>query len=212
MNVFEVVKQSVTTRQAAESYGIRVNRTGMACCPFHSDRHPSMKVDNRYHCFACGVDGDVIDFVSKLYGIGLKDAAEKLAADFNICYDNGKKFRRKLTIKEPTPEQLFKKAMDRCCRILSEYLQMLHRWERVYAPENSEEEWNPLFIEALQKKSYTEYLIEILLTGSYEDKAELIASKGKEVIKIERRMAEFTTRNAAGVDKYSECHAGTDER
>ena len=37
MNVFEAVKQSVTTRQAAEFYGFRVNRAGMIACPFHND-------------------------------------------------------------------------------------------------------------------------------------------------------------------------------
>ena len=46
-SVFEVVKQSVTAREAAELYGIAVGRGGMACCPFHDDRHPSMKVDTR---------------------------------------------------------------------------------------------------------------------------------------------------------------------
>lgn len=53
MNVFEAVKQSVTTRQAAEFYGFRVNRAGMIACPFHNDRTPSMKVDKRFHCFGC---------------------------------------------------------------------------------------------------------------------------------------------------------------
>lgn len=48
MNVFEAVKQSVTTRQAAEHYGIHVGRNGMACCPFHNDKTPSMKLDRRY--------------------------------------------------------------------------------------------------------------------------------------------------------------------
>lgn len=43
MNVFEAVKQSVTTRQAAEMYGIKVNRNGMAVCPFHNDRKCRMK-------------------------------------------------------------------------------------------------------------------------------------------------------------------------
>ena len=51
LNVFEAVKQSVTTRQAAEHYGIHVGRNGMACCPFHNDKTPSMKLDRRYHCF-----------------------------------------------------------------------------------------------------------------------------------------------------------------
>ena len=45
MNVFETVKQNLTTRQAAELYGIPVNRHGMAVCPFHNDKNPSMKVD-----------------------------------------------------------------------------------------------------------------------------------------------------------------------
>ena len=45
MNVFEAVKQSVTTRQAAEHYGIRVGRNGMACCPFHNDKTPKNKIE-----------------------------------------------------------------------------------------------------------------------------------------------------------------------
>ena len=49
MHLFEAVKQSVTTRQAAERYGLNVNRNGMVVCPFHRDRHPSMKVDRRYY-------------------------------------------------------------------------------------------------------------------------------------------------------------------
>ena len=76
MNVFEAVKQSVTTRQAAEHYGLSVNRFGKAACPFHQDRVPSMKVDKRFHCFGCGADGDVIDSVAKLYGVDAKNAAE----------------------------------------------------------------------------------------------------------------------------------------
>lgn len=61
MNVFEAVKQNLTTRQAAEMYGIKVNRNGMAVCPFHNDRNPSMKLDKRFHCFACQADGDTVD-------------------------------------------------------------------------------------------------------------------------------------------------------
>lgn len=67
MNVFDAVKQFVTTRQAVEMYGLKIRRNNMVSCPFHNDRTPSMKVDNRFHCFGCGTDGDVIDFVSRLY-------------------------------------------------------------------------------------------------------------------------------------------------
>ena len=41
MNVFDADKQSVTTREAAKMYGVKVSRNNMASCPFHSDRTPS---------------------------------------------------------------------------------------------------------------------------------------------------------------------------
>lgn len=65
MNIFQKIKESVTARQAAEMYGLKVNRNGMVCCPFHNDKHPSMKVDKGFYCFACGAKGDVIHFVEK---------------------------------------------------------------------------------------------------------------------------------------------------
>ena len=57
MNVIEAVKQAVTARQAAEHYGIRVNRHGMCVCPFHNDKNPSMKLDRRFYSSAAGRPG-----------------------------------------------------------------------------------------------------------------------------------------------------------
>ena len=72
MNVFGTVKTSINTREAAERYGVEVNRHGKALCPFHNDRNPSLFVDDdHYHCFACGEHGDVIDFTAKLFGLKL---------------------------------------------------------------------------------------------------------------------------------------------
>ena len=85
MSIFQAVKEQVTTREAAEYYGIQVKRNGMARCIFHDDRNPSMKLDRRYHCFGCQADGDVIDFVSKMFGLTPYEAASKLAVDFGIC-------------------------------------------------------------------------------------------------------------------------------
>ena len=70
MNLFETVKSAVTVKQAAEYYGCKVNRGDMICCPFHDDRHPSMKLNRDYfYCFGCGATGDVIDFVARLFGL-----------------------------------------------------------------------------------------------------------------------------------------------
>ena len=83
-NLFHTVKAAVTTRQLAELYGLRPDRRGMVCCPFHGDKHPSMKVDARFHCFACGADGDVIDFAARLHGLSKWDAARKIAAEVGV--------------------------------------------------------------------------------------------------------------------------------
>jgi DNA primase len=88
MNVFEAVKPNITTWQVAEMYDIKVNRHGMAVCPFHNDKNPSMKVDKCFHCFACQADGDAVDFVSRLFGLPCKETAMKLADDFGISYDS----------------------------------------------------------------------------------------------------------------------------
>ena len=85
MNLFEIVKYGVSCREAAELYGVEVNRYGMALCPFHNDRHPSLYVaDDHYYCFACGEHGDVIDFAARLFGLPLYEAAQRLAADFHL--------------------------------------------------------------------------------------------------------------------------------
>ena len=47
---FAQIKQTVTTRQAAEAYGLSVNSRGMCRCPFHNDHTPSMKVDKTFYC------------------------------------------------------------------------------------------------------------------------------------------------------------------
>lgn len=88
MRIFEIVKENVNLREAAELYGIDVNRYGKALCPFHNDRNPSLYVaDDHYYCFACGEHGDVIDFVGRLFQLSPYDAARKLMADFHLSPD-----------------------------------------------------------------------------------------------------------------------------
>ena len=88
MTLFELVKQNVCVPDAAEHYGLQVNRNGMCSCPFHEDQHPSMKLNERYfYCFGCGATGDVIDLVAKLFDLSSYEAAQKLAQDFGIGPD-----------------------------------------------------------------------------------------------------------------------------
>jgi hypothetical protein len=209
MNVFEAVKQSVTTRQAAESYGVKVSRHGMACCPFHDDRTPSMKVDNRFHCFGCQADGDVIDFVSRLYGISSVEAALKLAQDFCIPYEYNGRSRARPTVREPPRRQIRQDDRKHDFRVLTDYLHLLRAWEKAYAPREPEDEWHPLFVEALQQKSYIEYLADELMNCSESQFEEWKEHCGKEIKRIEKRLSEAhsTGEDEAGRGIESQCRS-----
>ena len=154
MGLFDEVKQNVTVRQAAEMYGLKPNRSGMICCIFHNDKSPSMKVDRRYYCFGCGCTGDAIDFTAQLFGLGLKEAAQKLADDFGIAYASRKAgFERKpVSVKkpEPTPEEKWQSEYLRCLRTYLDYGSLLLEWKVQYAPKNREEEWDKRFMTALR--------------------------------------------------------------
>ena len=180
-SVFEVVKQSVTVREAAELYGIAVGRSGMACCPFHDDRHPSMKVDARFHCFGCGADGDVIDFTARLYDLSPKEAAEKLAQDFGLSYDNKAPPRRSY-VRQKSEAQVRKEKREHGWRVLTDYYHLLRKWEADYSPKMPDEDPHPRFLEAIQKKDYMGYLLDTFLDSSTEKQehtAEISAIEGR---------------------------------
>ena len=186
-NVFEAVKQSVSTREAAAFYGIEVKRNGMACCPFHDDKNPSMKVDQRFHCFGCGADGDVIDFTAKLFNLSPKEAAEKLAQDFGLIYDSQAPPRRRY-VRQKTEAQKFREDRQRCYRVLSDYYHLLKKWEIDHSPRTPEEELHPRFVEAIQKETYVEYLLDLFLYESEEEQKAWIAEHTAEITHLERRL------------------------
>ena len=186
-SVFEVVKQSVTAREAAELYGIAVGRGGMACCPFHDDRHPSMKVDARFHCFGCGADGDVIDFTARLYDLSPKEAAEKLAQDFGLSYDSKAPPRRSY-VRQKSEAQVRKEKREHGWRVLTGYYHLLRKWEADYSPKTPDEAPHPRFLEAIQKKDYMGYLLDTFLDSSTEEQDQWIAEHTAEISAIERRV------------------------
>ena len=187
-SVFEAVKQSITVREAAQMYGIEVNRSGMACCPFHDDKNPSMKLNEEYfYCFGCGATGDVIDFTARLYNLSPKEAAEKLAQDFGLAYDSQAPPRRRY-VRQKTEAQKFKEDRDHAFRVLADYYHLLRKWETDYSPKTPEENPHPRFMEAIQKKDYTGYLLDFFLEDGLEEQKLWIAEHQSEIANLERRV------------------------
>ena len=162
MSIYKVVKANVTVRQAAEHYGVEVQRNGMCCCPFHDDRHPSMKLnENYFYCFGCGAHGDVIEFTARLFGLTNYEAVKKLAYDFGLDPD---KPPAAAALKKPEYPlaKVFQRDEMHCQRVLCDYLHLLEDWKERYAPSSPEEEWDDRFVEACQMLDRAEYLVDVL--------------------------------------------------
>ena len=84
MNIFQEIKDHITAKEVAAGYGLAISPKGMTCCPFHDDRHPSMKIDTFYYCFTCGAKGDAINYVARRYSLRPYDAAKKIIEDFHL--------------------------------------------------------------------------------------------------------------------------------
>ena len=181
MNIFQEVKERVTAKQVAERYGLKVERNGMACCPFHNDKHPSMKIDQNYYCFACGAKGDAVNYVAVLFGLSQFEAAKKIIEDFSLGIPIEQPKRKqnsgfKKIEKVPTKEeriQFVQKKIDGWARdaanVLLRYLRWMEFWKEFYKPESVETEWHPLFAEALQNESKISYLVDLLMFGTGEE-------------------------------------------
>ena len=170
-NAVQVIKESVPINKAFEWYGYQFNSKGFAKCPFHNEKTPSMKLnldDNSFHCFGCGEHGDVITFVQKLFNLSFADALNKIDSDFRLKIYGDKTFAEMKMIhywqksfEAKREREKFEKEMQK-----KQYWEIFDEWKRLYdnkrkyAPKTADEELHPLFIEALQKLTHQEYLLE----------------------------------------------------
>lgn len=170
MTQIKTIKAAVMPADAARKYGLAVGNHGMACCPYHDDRHPSMKLyDDHFYCFACGAHGDVIDLTAKLLGLNFTEAVHRLAVDFGIDPD-----------KPPTAMPVrpylaqFRKDETLCISVLTEYEQLLRRWKTEYAPKTPDDKIDDRFVEACQMLDQIEYLADFLCAVELEERVKAV--------------------------------------
>ena len=166
---------AVPVKEAAEYYGLEVNRGNMVCCPFHADRTPSMKLNEDYfYCFGCGAHGDVIALTAQLFDLPPAEAAKKLAADFGITEQKPSilaKLQRGKSQAE-TERQSF--------RVLQDYLRILQDWKTNCAPQSPEDSIDPRYAEACHMLERIGNMLDILAFGTPQERAEVVADLQKE--------------------------------
>ena len=202
MTMYETIKVAVPMRQAAEHYGLKVSRNGMACCPFHHDRHPSLKLnENYFFCFGCGAKGDVIDLVARMFELSGYEAAQRLAADFGISTEPGQAVAASCKPKRPNIRQ-FREDEMLCFRVLMDYLHLLEDWRVRYAPRTPDEPYDDRFVEALQMHCHIEYMADVLTVGDLEERVALVDElmKGGKIAFLK----EYTARKKKEVAHHGE--------
>ena len=192
MNLFETVRTNMKAVDVVLMAGFQPNRSKMICCPFHNDKHPSMKVDRRYFCFGCGVKGDAVDFVANYYGLSLKEAAEKIISDFGLPYNNtgyAGGVRKPIAAKR-SEYQIWAEKKQELFAHLSRLHEQLREMKMRYAPKDREDsEWSPLFVMAAKELTYVEHLYDYCMFEATEEELKRkIDEITREMKKIEKRM------------------------
>jgi DNA primase len=138
MTVFEQVKSALNMPTVARSYGLNINRSGMAICPFHDEKTPSAKIyPDSFHCFGCGEYGDVIGFTEKMFGLSPIDAVKKLNDDFGLNIEIGHAPTRseKSEFQKRADERKAYEDWEKFAwKTLHDYLWLMRDWREKYAP------------------------------------------------------------------------------
>lgn len=185
MDLFTQIKMVVSVKEAAEYYGLEVNRGSMICCPFHADRTPSMKLNEDYfYCFGCGAHGDVVALTAQLFDLPPAEAAKKLAADFGIVEQKPSVLTKLKRSKSQAELE------SRSFRVLGDYLQILQDWKAHCAPQSPEDAIDPRYAEACHMLERIENMLDILTCGTPKERAEVVTDLQKD-----NRLALMEARN-----------------
>ena len=84
-NLFRSVKAAVPVPEAARRLGIEPDPGGMARCPFHPDKRPSLRLyPEHFYCFGCHAHGDVVDLTARICNLRPIHAAKLLAEYYRV--------------------------------------------------------------------------------------------------------------------------------
>ena len=193
---------------------MQVKRNGLACCPFHDDRHPSMKIDKNYHCFACGVGGDVIDYVSRRYGLSQYDAALKLIEDFSLPVDirgntelgvqEKERIRREKAERERVIHirKRFEKWCNRTVDILKNCILEIDSVNRFLIGKPPDIIFSEDYAQMLHAEPLMNYWLDILCMGDVAERQELF-------LKDRKKVEEVAGKVCAGRKRIMECSRGS---
>ena len=157
-DIVDVISQYVILKRSGRNF--------FGLCPFHKEKSPSFSVSpdkQIFHCFGCGVGGNVIHFVSKIENLDFKDTIEMLANRANIELPTLNNFEDDKTAK----------LKSRIYQINEETAKFYH--ENLYKP-TSKQAQEYIKKRRLDNKTLKSFLIGY--SGNFDELYRMLKSKG----------------------------------
>jgi DNA primase len=155
----------ISMRDIANKYGLKVSKSGFTLCPFHQDKHPSMKIYDEmgrgYFCFTCNKGGSVINFTMEYFKIDYISALKKLDNDFGL---NVLGEEEDAVVAKDYAARQFVTRRRRRTQTLS-LQKLLEDHCRLHNDIKHEPPFSEKFCHALHRIDYLEYLIEHKMNG-----------------------------------------------
>ena len=168
MDMAYEIKRSLTAREVAEHYGFQVNRAGFMQCPFHGGDHTaSLKLydgQGGFHCFGCGANGSVIDFVMRLFDLNFRQAVLRINADFHLGLTSSKPDHaaRSAALEARREEQRRKAHAEANFWFMTNEFRYWKEIRNTFQPIQQGDVvfFHPLYVEAVKRLPYIEYWLD----------------------------------------------------
>ncbi len=196
MDIFEIVKENADILTAAEMYGLKV-RNRQCMCPLHEDKHPSMHIyENNFHCFSCGVHGDVIKLAEILFDMSPIESAKKIASDFGIIIPNTSISEIKAKVnkaqKKKAEREAYKEKERQAFILMNRYVRLLEYYIHTYAPLSPlQDKCDERFSMAINELEQCRYYLDVLTNGEENDIKEIMENNTELYAKIKNTLAAF---------------------
>lgn len=195
MTIFEQIKSAIDMKTVAETYGLHINRAGMAVCPFHDEKTPSAKIyPYSFHCFGCGIHLDAVGFTQKYFNLERPiDAVKKLNQDFglNLAIGQAPTIQEQNEYQKRMAEKREYEVWEKSAwKTLHDYLWLMREWRKL-APVSQDDVPDKRFVYSLHHLDYADYLCDEFLNADKAEKLDMKSNISAAADFMKNGIAEF---------------------